>query len=122
MVPKLLILAGIGLVGYKAWYDRLPLAAKLKVGDQVRVRASDLLTAVGAPGSQSFPIDAYALLDVIALPSKDKFTGKVGVIAANDGKHLSFPESAAYASVTMARTSVLSAERKGSDGVIRTVT
>lgn len=122
MVPKLLIAAGVGLLGYKAWYDRLPLAKRLKVGDQVTVPAADVLRAVAPGSAQLFAVDAVAIVDILAL-KPDTFLGKVGAIMAADGKQLTFPSAeSAYASVELPRSIVRSAQRTGSDGITRTVT
>lgn len=121
MVHTLLIAAGIAVVGYKAWYDRLPLGQRLKVGDQVNVPAADVLRAVGAPGSSLFAVDAVAVIDVLALKPVT-FTGKVAAIIAADGKQMTFPSAeSAYASVELPRTVVRSATRTGADGVVRSV-
>lgn len=121
MLPKLLIAAGAALVGYKAWYDRLPLAKRLKVGDQASVPAADVIRTV-VPGSvQAWPVDAVAIVDILAL-KPITFVGKVGAILAADGKQMTFPSAeSAYASVELPRDIVRSVQRTGSDGITRTV-
>lgn len=120
MVDKVLIGSGLALMLYKGWYDSLPLARRLKVGDQAIIGAAEVLRAVGVPHAAGVPLDSFAHVEILALKPKS-FLGKVLSVVSGDGKQVTLPTGPMYASVEIERELVRSVMREGADGWTRRV-
>lgn len=118
LVPALLVLSGLGLAGYKAWQDSLPLAKKIRTGDQVRVPVTTLGSST--PPALVVP-GAFAILKVLGR-SDVNLVCLLEEIVLGDGRLLVIPEDFKKAAFNISPGAVVSAERLGSDGVLRTVT
>lgn len=121
MVDKILIGSGLALMLYKGWHDSLPLARRLKVGDQATMGAAEVLRAVGVPHAAGIPLDSFAIVEILALKPQT-FLGKVLSVVSGDGKQVTLPAGPMYASVEFDRNLVRSVMREGTDGWTRPVT
>lgn len=108
MVPALLVAAGVGVLGYKVWYDGLPLAKKIRVGDQVKVPAS-----AGMSGMDGLPqnLNAYAILKVVTRTDDNLSCTLEEIVLSADNKLLDIPAKLRGSLVNVSPATVVSAER-----------